>query len=128
MNPGNFLIMEKDKFDIKMVDIESKSYEVNMLMSGFVFEILENFDEMKSEIYAELPYFDPNSGYKTVIAEYVFLDTENGIILIEAQGIKNPVIWDELNIAAKEIIIAELHHKYKASKLYNNLTFKEEMH
>jgi hypothetical protein len=37
-------------------------------------------------------------------------------------------MWDELNIAAKEIVIAELHHKYKSLKLYNNLTMKEEMH
>lgn len=120
--------MEKDKFDKKMIDIESKSFEVNMLMSGFVLEIIAGFDQMKSEIYAELPYFDPNSGYKTVIAESVYLDVESGVILITASGMKNPVMWDELNVAAKEIIIAELHHKYKASKLYENLTLKEEMH
>jgi len=120
--------MEKDKFDQKMIEIESKSYEVNMLMSGFVLEILEGFNEMKSEIYAELPYFDPDSGYKTAVAESIYLDSENGIILITAPGIKGPIMWDEINIAAKEIIIAELHHKYKASRLYENLTQKEEMH
>jgi len=120
--------MEKDKFDKKMVDIESKSFEVSMLMSGFVFEILENFEDLKSEIYCELPYYDPASGYKTVVAEYIYLDAESGVVLIDAEGIKTPVMWDELNIAAKEIIIAELHHKYKASKLYDNLTIKEEMH
>ncbi len=120
--------MDKDKFDIKMIDIESKSYEVSMLMSGFVFEILEDFDGMKCEIYCELPYFDPATGYKAITAEYISLDIENGTLLISAQGMKDSVMWDELNIAAKEIIIAELHHKYKAAKLYDNLTFKEEMH
>ena len=120
--------MEKDKFDKKMIDIESKSFEVNMLMSGFVFEILESFEEMKAEIYGELPYFDPSAGYKTIIAESIALDIENGIILLSAQGMNVPVMWDELNIAAKEIVIAELHHKYKASKLYETLTEKEDMH
>jgi len=120
--------MEKDNFDKKMIDIESKSYEVNMLMSGFVFEILETFDDMKSEIYCELPYFDPDSGYKTVIAESISLDFENGIIQLIGEGMKSPIMWDELNIAAKEIIIAELHHKYKTTKLYKNLTVKEEIH
>jgi len=120
--------MEKDKFDKKMIEIESKSFEVSMLMSGFVFEILENFEEMKSEIYCEIPYFDPSAGYKTITAESIFLDIENGIVLIAASGIQTPVMWDELNIAAKEIIIAELHHKHKAAKLYDNLIVKEEMH
>lgn len=120
--------MDKDKFDKKMIDIESKSFEVSILMSGFVFEILEDFDEMKCEIFCELPYFDPTEGYKAITAEFISLDVENGTLFITAQGMKTPVMWDELNIAAKEIIIAELHHKYKAAKLYDNLTFKEEMH
>lgn len=120
--------MEKDKFDNKMVEIESKSFEISMLMSGFVFEILENFDDFKSELYCELPYYDPGTGYKTVVAELIYLEPETGVLLITAEGVKTPVMWDELNIAAKEIVIAELHHKYKASKLYNNLTIKEELH
>ena len=120
--------MDKDKFDNKMIDIESKSFEVNMLMSGFVFEILESFNETKSEIYCELPYYDPGAGYKTIIAESISIDIENGIVLLEAQGMNTSVMWDELNMAAKEIIIAELHHKYKASKLYNDLNTKEEIH
>ena len=120
--------MEKDKFDNKMVDIESKSFEVSMLMSGFVLEILEGFNGMKSEIFCELPYCDPGSGYKTIITESISLDIETGIVLIETVGVQTPVMWDELNIAAKEIIIAELHHKYKAAKLYENLTLKEELH
>lgn len=120
--------MEKDKFDKKMIDIENKSFEVSMLMSGFVFEILETFAEKKGEIYCELPYFDHTTGYKTIIAESISLDMETGVVLIATEGGKTPVMWDELNIAAKEIIIAELHHKYKSTKLYDNLTAKEEMH
>ncbi len=120
--------MEKDKFDNKMVDIESKSFEVSMLMSGFVFEILETFEDLKSELYCELPYYDPASGYKTILAEFIYLEADTGVLLITAQDVKTPVMWDELNIAAKEIVIAELHHKYKALKIYNNLTTKEEMH
>lgn len=120
--------MEKDKFDNKMIEIENKSFEVNMLMSGFVLEILEGFDEMKCELYGEIPYFDNSKGYMTVIAEYITLDADSGLINITGRGMKTPVMWDELNVAAKEIIISELHHKYKAAKLYNNITVKEEMH
>jgi len=65
---------------------------------------------------------------KAIIAEFISLDIDNGIVLLTVQGISAPVMWEELNIAAKEIIIAELHHKYKASKLYEDLTVKEEMH
>jgi hypothetical protein len=111
-----------------MVEIESKSFEISMLMSGFVFEILENFEDLKSELYCELPYYDPSSGYKTVLAEFIYLESDTGVLLITARDVKTPVMWDELNIAAKEIVIAELHHKYKSLKLYNNLTMKEEMH
>lgn len=120
--------MEKDKFDEKMIEIESRSYEISMLMSGFVFEILECFDGMKSEIYCEIPYDDLSSGYRTVTVESVSIDIENGVVMVEAEGIKPAIIWDELNIAAREIIIAELHHKYKASKLYENLNPAEEIH
>ena len=74
---GSFEFLDKDKFDNKMIDIESKSFEVNILMAGFVFEILESFTDMKSELYCELPYYDPNSGYKAIITESISLNVEN---------------------------------------------------
>lgn len=123
--------MEKDKFDNKLIEIESKSFEVNMLMSEFVLEILETSDNMKSEIYCELPYYDSDKGYRTLIADAVFLDMDTRQILVTEVMLNGAVMWDDLNIAAKEIIITELHLKYKSSGLYNSFNVKntrEEMH
>ncbi len=123
--------MDKDKFDDKLIKIESKSFEVNMLMAEFVFELLKTFDNKISEIYCELPYYDPDKGYKTLLADAVSLDIESGQIFIFSEMINTAFMWDDLNISAKEIIITELHLKYKSLKLFDNLTEKkqkEEMH
>lgn len=120
--------MGKDNFDQKMIEIESRSYEVSMMMAGFVFEILETFSGLKCDIYCEIPYLDIMAGYKSVAADSISVDPENGIISLTADGVSGPVMWDELNIAAKEIIISELHHKYKSLQLYKNMTVREEIH
>lgn len=120
--------MDEDRFDRKMIDIESRSYEVSMLIAGFVFEILETFDEMQSDICCEIPYCDPVSGYKTVTAEFIKLDAENGIVSINVSGRKDSVMWDDLDMAAKEILMTELHHKRKSLNLYKNYNAKEEIH
>jgi hypothetical protein len=120
--------MEKDKFDLKMIDIEAKSFEVNMQISGFAYEILAEFSDHKIWIEVELPYFDSARGYINVNTRSVYYNKDDGLIYIEAEELQNPASWDDFNIAAKEIIINELHHKYKAEKLFKSLSGKDELH
>ena len=120
--------MEKDKFDIRMIEIESKSFEIAMLMSGFVLDILENFDGMKTDVQAELPYFDPHTGYRSLTLKSVFFNPVSNLINIETEELQTSVIWDDLNVAAKEIIINELHHKYKSVIIYQSFSGQKETH
>lgn len=120
--------MEKDKFDIKLIEIESKSFEITMLMSGFVLEILGNFHEMKSDIQAELPFYDPDRGYRSINSKSIFYNPENGLLALETDELQTPVIWDDLNVAAKEILINELLCKYKSLKIFKSLSGTGEMH
>lgn len=120
--------MERDKFDSKVIEIESKSFEINMLMTGFVLEILGSFSGMRSEVQAELPFYDPDGGYFSLNTKTVFYNTGDGMITVEANELQTPVIWDDLNITAKEILINELLHKYRSVKILQNLSGKGEVH
>ena len=120
--------MEKDKFDDMIVEIESKSSEIAMLMSCFVLEILETYSEMKTDVHAEFPFFDPEAGYRSINSRSVFFDPCSSRIIIETDELLTPVMWDDLSAAAKEIIINELHHKHKSSKIYRSFSDKHETH
>ncbi len=66
--------MEKDKFDMKIIDIEQKSFEIAVLMSGFALEILGIFENMSVALDAEIPYYDNENGYITLEIERVYFD------------------------------------------------------
>jgi len=121
-------MMEKDKFDIKIIDIEEKSFQLGMLMSVFVFEILETFENNSADITAFVSYNNPEGGYESVTAERITLDKETGEIALFCAGIERPIFWDEFDLTAKDIIINELHHLYKSEKIFTDLSGKSDVH
>lgn len=114
--------MEKDKFDVKIVYIGQKIFETGIMMSGFVVELLETFPEMKCAIEIQISYNDYEKGYVAIDAESVFFDLETELIYINFRNIESPVLWDDLDFSAREIILNEIHHKYKSDLIYKNLT------
>lgn len=120
--------MEEDRFDRKIIDIESMSFELNMLLAGFVFDILHCFDGYKTDISCEIPYLDPVSGLCIVTVNSLHLDNDRGVIDVIADSYSEPLMWDELSISARESVVVELNHKYKSLKLLNNLKAGEDIH
>lgn len=114
--------MEKDKFDVKKIYIEQKIFEAGMMMSNFVVELLETFPEMKCAIEVQVSYNDYEKGYVAVDAESVFFNAETELINIGLRDIEAPVLWDDLDLSARDIILNEIHHKYKSDLIYKNLT------
>ncbi len=120
--------MDEDRFDRKIIDIESRSFELSMLMAGFVFDILHQFNGFKATISCEIPYCDQNHGLRIITVNSLSLDNENGTINIGAEGVEQSLPWDDLNLAARESIITEINHVYKSIKLLENFSSKEEIH
>ncbi len=120
--------MEKDRFDHKMIDIEQKTFELGMLMSVFAFEILETFEGNTAEVNAAINYTDYEGSALRLETESVVLNRDTGEISVNCIEIKDPVMWDDLDVSAKIIIINELHYRYKAEKLYNRFTDDGEIH
>ncbi len=113
--------MEKDRFDLKMIDIEQKSFELGMLMSVFVFEILETFENSSADIAAYINIYAQDGNSLPLEMEKITLNRETGEIILNcAEG--KPVLWDDLDLVAKEIVMNELHHRYKADRLYRGLS------
>jgi len=113
--------MEKDKFDFKMIDIEQKAFELSMLMSLFAAEIIETFNGSVDIDFCIGHYIDNN--YVSLNIERV-LYNDDSIALI-SPALDSPILWDDLSISAKDIVINELHHKYKSKKLYEQISDNE---
>jgi len=114
--------MEKDRFDVKAVNIGQKTFELGIMMSGFVLEILGTFDNMRADLNAQIPYYDYEKGYLGVNVISVYIDMETELINLQCENMENHLLWDDLDFSAKEIILNELHHIYKAGILYKNLS------
>lgn len=122
MNSTPELLMEKDRFDHKMIDIEQKTFELGMLMSVFAFEILETFDGNFAEINTEINYTDMEGSSLRLETESVVLNRDTGEISVNCTGVEKSLIWDDLDLTAKIIIINELHYRYKSEKLYKGFS------
>lgn len=116
------LIMEKDRFDHKMIDIEQKSFELGMLMSVFAFEILETFSSKSAEINATINMVTAEGNTLQLETESITLNRETGEITIDCIDGENHLMWDDLDLSAKNIIVNELHFRYKADRLFSGLS------
>lgn len=114
--------MEKDKFDVKAVNIGQKTFELGIMMSGFVLEILGTFEGMRADLNVQIPYNNFEKGYLGINVIAVYIDSETELINLECENMDRPLPWDDLDFSAKEIILNELHHCYKSAILYRNLS------
>lgn len=122
MSPAADMIMEKDRFDHKMIDIEQKSFELGMLMSVFAFEMLETFSGNSADITATINFVTGEGNPLQLETERIALDRETGDITIYCMGDANRLLWDDLDLSAKNTIINELHFRYKADRLFSGLS------
>lgn len=120
--------MEKDRFDHKMIDIEQKSFELGMLMSVFAFEILETFADKSVEINAAFNFVDADGASIQLETERISLNGETGEIKIDCIDEKSSLMWDDLDLSAKNTIINELHFRYKADRLFSGLSDDSGIH
>jgi len=120
--------MDKDRFDHKMIDIEQKSFELSMLMSVFAFEILETFENSSAGITAVINITNAEGVFVTLETLRVILNRDTGEILIECADTDEILSWDDLDLAAKNTIINELHFRYKSEMLFSGLSDDGEVH
>jgi len=120
--------MDKDRFDHKMIDIEQKSFELGMLMSVFAFEILETFENGIAEVSAYISFINEEGAAVQLETEHISLDRETGVISVGCFDREEGLLWDDLDLSAKNLIINELHFRYKADRLFNGLSDEGEVH
>ncbi|HPJ34773.1 MAG TPA: hypothetical protein PK358_08060 [Spirochaetota bacterium] len=120
--------MDKDKFDLKMIDIEQKFFELGMLMSVFAFEILEQFDNGTAVISVLLDIVTNEGESVEIETEQVSLDRETGEIKIKCANLDDNLVWEDLDLSAKNAVINELHFRYKSDRLYDGLSGDGEIH
>lgn len=116
--------MDKDKFDIKVIEIEQKLFELNMQMSLFVSEILQSFRNNLAEVEVTIVLCDAEGGFSKVEALKVFFNEELSSIEVYCRGLDEPLFWEDLDLSSKYILLNEIHHKYKAAKIYQSLSDK----
>jgi len=121
-------MMDKDRFDHKMIDIEQKSFELGMLMSVFAFEILETFQNGSAEVSAFINIINADGAAVQLETEAISLNRDTGVISIGCIDREDGILWDDLDLSAKNIIINELHFRYKADRLFSGLSDEGEIH
>lgn len=114
--------MEKDRFDEKIILLEHKIFEAGIAMSDIVLELLASFPDMGCEIEVQVPYNDYEKGLVSVDLEYVFFDAETGLVNIKCCNADKPCQWDDFDFSSKEIIMHEIHHRYKSGIMFRKLS------
>ncbi len=116
--------MDKDRFDILMIEFERKQFELNMEMALFVSDILQTFKNNCTEVGCVIAFCNAQGEYSILEAAKIFFNRETCEIEVYARGNDKPFFWDELDFSSKYIIMNEIHHRYKSNKIYTGLSDK----
>ena len=108
--------IERDKFDEMIVDIDSRLFDVQVLISRFVVEMMEEWPEHRVDIEITIPVI---SGDAVVLHRVVnaVLGTDGGssLVFMETDGQK--LTWEEMDVASQYIIANRLHGVYVTKKI-----------
>ncbi len=113
--------MEKDRFDDMIVEIENKTFEINMMISAFAAEMLTHFEDLKIDVNAEIVYDFDGGDPKRIFIDTVFFNPEDELIYIKPEGEAGVICWDDLDLSTRDLLINEMHCRYKSDLLFKKM-------
>ncbi len=121
--------MEWDKFDEMAVDIERRTFEVNMAIVNFASELLKTFPDNKAELNMEFISGSFGAKNNVVLVNAIWLDSRDELIYIDAENLNDPILWDDLSLSNRDILVNEIYGQYRANLLYKELSLSgSQMH
>jgi len=113
--------MEKDKFDDMIVEIENKTFEINMMISAFAAEMLAYFEDLKIDVNAEIVYDYDGTDPQRIFVETVYYNPEDELIYIKPENDEKVICWDDLDLSTRDLLINEMHCRYKSDLLFRKM-------
>jgi len=116
-----------NKFNEQIIDIGSRLFDLQIVIAAFVVDLFREMDRDEIEIDIFFPVFNGEK-YETINGILLFYDPENDIVKVKALGRDEPLLWNDIGIAAQEEVANELHFKYTSLLNYIALKTENESH
>jgi hypothetical protein len=108
---------ERDRFDDMIVEIDTRLFDVQMLLSRFVVELLEAVSGNLLTVDLRLPVAG-DAGVVLHQVSQVQLHSGGGAAILITVGISDLLTWEELDVASQYVLANSLHRAYVSGKLY----------
>ena len=117
---------EKIDFDELIVDIETRTYDLQVRIAAYVTRMLR-INEGLTELDLCIPFiFDETCEMYRAVE--ISLEADSEVILVKVSGREDSIEWDDLDLSAQDMIVNFLHMKYTSEKIYRELSSHEDMH
>ncbi len=120
-------MIEKDKYDEMMVQIENRIFDVQILLCRFITAIMEELNVTEYELDGSFPFIR-DDGSLVICTEKIIYDNETEDLMIISKNYQKKINWTELDISILHQIANEIHMKYVSDRILKELSSKEEVH
>ncbi len=107
MSPGH----ERDRFDDMIVEIDTRLFEIQIMLSHFAMELLEESPDCTIEGDFSLP-LQGDSGIDVFRVVKVAIEKNEDAALIISGGSGEKMTWNDLDVAAQYLLANSLHRIY----------------
>ncbi|MBN1531892.1 MAG: hypothetical protein JXA20_04455 [Spirochaetes bacterium] len=107
-----------------IVEIDTRLFDVQMLLSRFVVELLETAPGNLMNVDVRLPVVG-EAGVDLLPVSQVQLHTGEGTTILIRGKSTEFCTWDDLDVASQYVLANSLHQAYVAGKLYGGGTAQQ---
>jgi len=117
MNNSN---LTDEACDERIIEISSRMYDLSMLLSRFMIEMLETAEDYSIPVEMEVPVYD-NDVIKIIRIDTVYFDRDSGEIMLCNREDNKTVLWKCLDVAAMDYIVNYANIKRKTEVCHRSL-------
>ena len=114
-----------DIFNEMIINIGSSIFDIHVKLTRFVCEVMAEMNAEELEVELTFPYLNMDQ-YLTLQSEKIIYNSEDEKIYITARDLEDTIEWITLDISVQDIIVNEIHRQYRAEKIYQELSSKNE--
>jgi len=119
MNMNNSNLTD-EACDERIIEISSRMYDLSMLLSRFMIEMLETAEDYSISVEMEVPVYD-NDVIKIFRIDKVYFDRDSGEIMLCNREDNKTVLWKCLDVAAMDYIVNYANIKRKTEVCHQSL-------
>jgi hypothetical protein len=105
------------KIDDLLIDAGVRLFEINMTLDSMIKDLLFSEKEILFESEMQFPY-QKESGYDLYNAKGIYWDNELNSAVILTEDPQDKILWQNLNIAIKDLMANAIVLKLTANSLY----------